>query len=118
MSEKFKNTIKVKFNQILLNKVKDIYWLWTLKMKDNWKMNYAWSFNNFYEQLKINIKTLYYQRINESEYVLMFENEYQIFLKRVKKKLNVNVDVQQESKNNYNNNNNNNNKFIHFCDIN
>jgi len=31
----------------------------------------------------------------------MFEDEYQIFLKRVKKKLNVNVDVQRESKSNY-----------------
>ena len=31
----------------------------------------------------------------------MFENEYQIFLKRVKKKLNVNVDIQWESKSDY-----------------
>ncbi len=70
-------------------------------MKDNWKMSYAWSFNNFRKQLKINTKTLYYQRTNESECVLTFEDEYQIFLKKVEKKLNVNVDIQRESKSNY-----------------
>ncbi len=31
----------------------------------------------------------------------MFKDEYQIFLKKVEKKLNINVDVQRESKSNY-----------------
>ena len=31
----------------------------------------------------------------------MFENKYQIFLKRVEKKLNINVDIQRESKSDY-----------------
>ncbi len=101
MFEEFEDITEVKFDQISLDKVRDTYRLQTLKMKDNRKMSYAWLFNNFRKQLKINTKTLYYQRANESECVLMFENEYQIFLKRVEKKLNVNVDIQQESKSNY-----------------
>ena len=101
MSDEFKDTTEVKSDQISLNEVRDTYQLWTLKMKDNWKMSYAWSFNNFRKQLKIDTKTLYYQKANESECILMYENEYQIFLKRVEKKLNVNVEVQQESKSDY-----------------
>ncbi len=101
MFEEFEDTTEVEFDQISLDEVRDTYWLQTSKMKDSWKMSYAWSFNNFRKQLKINTKTLYYQRANESECVLTFENEYQIFLKRVEKKLNVNVDVQWESKSNY-----------------
>ncbi len=101
MSEELKDTTEVESDQISLDEVRDIYRLWTLKMKDNRKMNYAWSFNNFRKQLKINTKTLYYRRANESECVLTFEDEYQIFLKRVEKKLNVNVDIQRESKSDY-----------------
>ncbi len=101
MSEELEDTIEVESDQILLDKVRDTYQLQTSKMKDSWKMSYAWSFNNFCKQLKINIKTLYYWRTNESKCVLTFEDEYQIFLKRVKKKLNVNVDIQQESKSDY-----------------
>ncbi len=101
MSEEFEDTTEVESDQISLNEVRDTYWLWTSKMKDSRKMSYAWSFNNFRKQLKINTKILYYQRANESECVLIFEDEYQIFLKRVKKKLNVNVDVQWESKSDY-----------------
>ncbi len=41
MSEEFKNTIEVEFDQISLDEVKNLYQLWTLKMKDNWKMSYA-----------------------------------------------------------------------------
>ncbi len=76
MSEEFKDTTEVESDQISLNEVKDTYWLQTLKMKDNWKMSYAWLFNNFCKQLKINTKTLYYRRANESECVLMFEDKY------------------------------------------
>ncbi len=101
MSEELKDITEVESDQILLDEVRDIYWLWTSKMKDSRKMNYAWSFNNFCKQLKINTKTLYYRRTNESECVLTFEDEYQIFLKRVEKKLNVNVDIQRESKSDY-----------------
>ncbi len=101
MSEEFEDTTEVESDQISLNEVRDTYRLWTSKMKDSWKMSYAWSFNNFRKQLKINTKTLYYRRANESECVLMFEDEYQVFLKRVEKKLNVNVDVQRESKSDY-----------------
>ena len=101
MSEELKDTTEVKSNQISLDEVRDTYRLWTSKMKDSQKMSYAWSFNNFCKQLKIDTKTLYYWRANESECVLMFEDEYQIFLKRVKKKLNVNVDIQRESKSDY-----------------
>ncbi len=101
MFEEFEDTTEVEFDQISLDEVRDTYRLQTSKMKDSWKTSYAWSFNNFRKQLKINTKTLYYQRANESECVLTFENEYQIFLKRVEKKLNVNVDVQWESKSNY-----------------
>ncbi len=101
MSEEFKDTTEVESDQISLDEVRDTYWLWTSKMKDNRKMSYVWSFNNFCKQLKINTKTLYYWGANESKCVLMFEDEYQIFLKRVEKKLNVNVDVQRESKSNY-----------------
>ncbi len=101
MSEELEDTIEVESDQISFDEVKDTYWLWTLKMKDSWKMNYAWLFNNFCKQLKINIKTLYYQRANKSECVLTFEDEYQIFLNRVKKKLNVNVNIQRESKSDY-----------------
>ncbi len=101
MSEELKDTIEVESDQISFDEVRDIYQLWTSKMKDSRKMSYAWSFNNFHKQLKINTKTLYYQRANESECVLMFENEYQIFLKRVEKKLNINVDIQRESKSDY-----------------
>ena len=101
MSEELKDTTEVEFDQISLDEVRDTYWLWTLKMKDSRKMSYAWSFNNFRKQLKINTKTLYYHRANESECVLTFEDEYQIFLKRVEKKLNINVDVQRESKSDY-----------------
>ncbi len=101
MSEEFKDTTEVKSDQISFDEVRDTYRLWTLKTKDSRKMNYAWSFNNFRKQLKIDTKTLYYRRANESECVLMFEDEYQIFLKRVEKKLNVNVDVQRESKSDY-----------------
>ncbi len=101
MSEEFKDTTEVESDQISLDEVRDTYRLWTLKMKDSRKMSYAWSFNNFCKQLKIDTKTLYYQRTNESECVLTFENKYQIFLKRVEKKLNINVDVQQESKSDY-----------------
>ncbi len=101
MSEEFKDTTEVKFNQISLNEIRDTYQLWTLKIKDSRKMSYAWSFNNFCKQLKINTKTLYYWRANESKCVLTFEDEYQVFLKRVEKKLNVNVDVQRESKSDY-----------------
>ncbi len=101
MSDELKNTTEVKSDQISLNEVRNTYWLRTLKMKDSRKMSYAWSFNNFRKQLKINTKTLYYQRANESECVLMYEDEYQVFLKRVEKKLNVNVEVQWESKSNY-----------------
>ncbi len=101
MSEELKDTTEVESDQILFNEVRDTYWLRTLKMKDNRKISYAWSFNNFCKQLKIDIKTLYYQKANESECVLTFEDEYQIFLKRVEKKLNINVDIQRESKSDY-----------------
>ncbi len=101
MSEEFEDTTEVESDQISLDKVRDTYWLRTSKMKDSWKMSYAWSFNNFRKQLKIDTKTLYYQRANESECVLTFEDEYQIFLKRVEKKLNINVDIQWESKSDY-----------------
>ncbi len=101
MFEELEDTTEVESDQISLDEVRDTYQLWTSKIKDNRKMNYAWSFNNFRKQLKIDIKTLYYRRTNESECVLMFEDEYQIFLKRVEKKLNVNVDIQRESKSNY-----------------
>ena len=101
MSEELEDTTEVESDQISLDKVRDTYQLRTLKMKDSQKMSYAWSFNNFRKQLKIDTKTLYYRRANESECVLMFEDKYQIFLKRVKKKLNINVDVQRESKSDY-----------------
>ncbi len=101
MSEELEDTTEVESDQISLDEVRDTYQLWTLKIKDSRKMSYAWLFNNFRKQLKIDTKTLYYQRANEIECVLTFENEYQIFLKRVEKKLNVNVDVQRESKSDY-----------------
>ncbi len=101
MSEELENTTEVESDQISLDEVRDTYRLRTSKMKDSQKMSYVWSFNNFRKQLKIDTKTLYYQRTNESECVLMFKDEYQIFLKRVEKKLNVNVDVQRESKSDY-----------------
>ena len=101
MSEELEDTTEVKSDQISLDEVRDTYQLRTLKMKDSQKMSYAWSFNNFRKQLKIDTKTLYYRRANESECVLTFEDEYQISLKRVKKKLNVNVDVRRESKSDY-----------------
>ncbi len=101
MSEELEDITEVESDQISLDEVRDTYWLRTSKMKDNRKMNYAWSFNNFRKQLKIDTKTLYYWRANKSECVLMFEDEYQVFLKRVEKKLNVNVDVQRESKSDY-----------------
>ncbi len=41
MSEEFKNTTEVESDQISLDEVKDTYQLWTSKMKDSWKMNYA-----------------------------------------------------------------------------
>ncbi len=93
MSKELEDTTEVESDQISLDEVRDTYWLQTLKMKDSRKMSYAWSFNNFRKQLKINTKTLYYRRANESECVLTFEDEYQIFLKRVEKKLNINVDI-------------------------
>ena len=101
MSEEFEDTTEVESDQISLDKVRDTYRLRTSNMKDSWKMSYAWSFNNFRKQLKIDTKTLYYQRANKSKCVLTFEDEYQIFLKRVKKKLNINVDIQWESKSDY-----------------
>ena len=101
MFKELKNIIEVESDQISLDEVRDTYQLWILKMKDSWKMSYAWLFNNFCKQLKINTKTLYYQKTNESKYILTFENEYQIFLKRVEKKLNVNIDIQWESKSDY-----------------
>ncbi len=101
MSEELEDTTEVESDQISLDKVRDTYQLRTLKMKDSQKMSYAWSFNNFRKQLKIDTKTLYYRRANESECVLTFEDKYQIFLKRVEKKLNVNVDIQRESKSDY-----------------
>ncbi len=101
MSKELEDTTEVESDQISLDEVRDTYRLWTSKMKDSRKMSYAWSFNNFRKQLKIDTKTLYYQIANESECVLTFEDEYQIFLKRVEKKLNVNVDVQRESKSDY-----------------
>ncbi len=41
MSEELEDITEVESDQILFNEVKDIYWLWTSKMKDNWKMSYA-----------------------------------------------------------------------------
>ncbi len=41
MSEELENTTEVESDQISLNEVRNIYQLWTLKMKDNWKMSYA-----------------------------------------------------------------------------
>ncbi len=101
MSDELENTTEVKSDQISLDEVRDTYQLWTLKMKDSRKMSYAWSFNNFRKQLKINTKILYYWRTNKSECVLMYEDEYQVFLKRVEKKLNVSVKVWWESKSDY-----------------
>ncbi len=101
MSEEFEDTTEVESDQISLDEVRDTYRLQTSKMKDSRKMSYAWSFNNFRKQLNINTKTLYYRRANKSECVLTFEDEYQVFLKRVEKKLNVNVNVWRESKSDY-----------------
>ncbi len=42
MFEELEDTTEVESDQISLNEVRDTYRLQTSKMKDNWKMSYAW----------------------------------------------------------------------------